>query len=69
VDRVIQILEREGAPTHLAVLHGAAETEARKLRKRLAERYPNLEIPLAAISPVLGTYTGPGVLGYTCLLA
>ena len=69
LDRVIQILEREGAPTHLAVLHGAAEAEALKLRQKLAERYPHLEIPLAPISPVLGTYTGPGVLGYTCLLS
>ncbi|TMF58862.1 MAG: hypothetical protein E6I22_01220 [Chloroflexi bacterium] len=63
------MLERDSNLTRLAVLHGAADTDAQQLRARVAPRYPGLEIHLAEIGPVLGTYTGPGVVGFTYLIA
>lgn len=69
LDRLVDILQRDGKLSHLAVLHGAAATEAARLRERVLSRYPELTIPLAEIGPVIGTHTGPGVIGFTYLTA
>jgi DegV family protein with EDD domain len=69
LDRLVEILQRDGKLSHLAVLHGGAENDALKLRERVASRYPELTIPLAEIGPVIGTHTGPGVIGFTYLTA
>jgi len=69
LDRLVEILQRDGKLSHLAVLHGGAENDALKLRERVAGRYPELTIPLAEIGPVIGTHTGPGVIGFTYLTA
>jgi len=69
LDRLVEILQRDGKLSHLAVLHGGAEHDALKLRERVASRYPELTIPLAEIGPVIGTHTGPGVIGFTYLTA
>jgi DegV family protein with EDD domain len=69
LDRMVDVLQRDGKLSHLAVLHGAAEAEAVRLRERVVSRYPELTIPLAEIGPVIGTHTGPGVIGFTYLTA
>jgi fatty acid kinase fatty acid binding subunit len=69
LDRLVEILQRDGKLSHLAVLHGGAENDALKLRERVASGYPELTIPLAEIGPVIGTHTGPGVIGFTYLTA
>lgn len=69
LDRLVQFLEREGQVSKLAVLHGAIEHDAAQLRDRVAPRYPGLDILLAETGPVLGTHTGPGVIGFTYLVA
>jgi DegV family protein with EDD domain len=69
LDRLVEILERDNRVTRLAVLHGAADTDAQQLRARVASHYPGLEIQLAEIGPVIGVYTGPGVVGFTYLIA
>ncbi len=69
LDRLVEVVQRDGKLSHLAVLHGAAEAEARRLRERVVSRYPELTIPLAEIGPVIGTHTGPGVIGFTYLTA
>jgi DegV family protein with EDD domain len=67
LDRLSEMLEREGPLQRLAVLHGAAPADAEKLRSRVQPRYPELEIPFTEIGPVIGTHAGPGVLGFTFL--
>lgn len=69
LDRLLDVLQRDGKLSHLAVLHGSAESEAVRLRERVMSRYPELTIPLAQIGPVIGTHTGPGVIGFTYLTA
>jgi DegV family protein with EDD domain len=69
VDKLVELLGRDGKLTHLAVLHGAALADAERLRKRVAGNYPGLEIPFAEIGAVIGTYTGPGVIGFTYIAA
>lgn len=69
LDRLVEILARDGRITRLAVLHGAAAAEGEHLQARLAAEYPDLEVLLSEIGPVLATHTGPGVIGITYLTA
>jgi fatty acid kinase fatty acid binding subunit len=69
IDRLVELLQRDGKLSHLAVLHGGAPTDAQRLKERVAGNYPGLEIPLAETGAVIGTYTGPGVIGFTYLIA
>lgn len=69
VDRLVELLRRDGALSNLAVLHGGAREDAERLRERIAGSYPTLEIPLAETGAVIATYTGPGVIGFTYLTA
>lgn len=69
IDRLVELLKRDGKPMSLAVLHGGARSDAEKLRDRVAGDYPGLEIPLAETGAVIGTYTGPGVIGFVYLIA
>jgi DegV family protein with EDD domain len=68
VERLIE-LAREQAPFHrLAVLHLGAEAPASELREQLQALQPELPIPFAQIGTVVGTYAGPGTLGFAGLV-
>lgn len=49
-------------PMRIAVLHNAAEVEARALAERVKAEYNPEELIVGIVSPVLGTHTGPGAL-------
>jgi DegV family protein with EDD domain len=69
LSRLVELLERDGKVSQLAIMHGAAQSDAEQLRDRVASRYPALDILLTEIGAVLGTHTGPGVIGFTYLVA
>ena len=69
IDKLVDQLGRAGKLMRLAVLHGAALADAERLRQRVSQNYPDLDIPLAETGAVIGTYTGPGVIGFTYLVA
>jgi len=69
IDRLVELLQRDGKLSQLAVLHGGALVDAQRLKERVAGNYPGLEIRLAETGAVIGTYTGPGVIGFTYLIA
>ena len=69
LNRLVELLERDGKVRQLAIMHGAAQTDAEHLRERVASRYPGVDIQLTEIGAVLGTHTGPGVIGFTYLVA
>jgi DegV family protein with EDD domain len=69
IDRLVELLKREGALQQLGVLHGAALKDAENLRDRVAGQYPGMDIPLSETGAVIGTYTGPGVIGFVYLTA
>jgi DegV family protein with EDD domain len=52
--------EREGL--HIAVLHGNALEEARKLAERIRQEFEPIELIVNITGPVLGINTGPGAL-------
>ena len=69
LNRLVELLERDGKVRQLAIMHGAAQTDAEQLRERVASSYPSVDIQLTEIGAVLGTHTGPGVIGFTYLVA
>jgi DegV family protein with EDD domain len=69
LNRLVELLERDGKVSQLAIMHGAAKTDAEQLRERVASTYPGVDIQLTEIGAVLGTHTGPGVIGFTYLVA
>ena len=69
LSRLVELLERDGKVSQLAIMHGAAQPDAEQLRDRVATSYPGLDILLTEIGAVLGTHTGPGVIGFTYLVA
>jgi DegV family protein with EDD domain len=50
-------------PVHVAVLHADAPEKARQLREQVELRFHSVEMMTCAFTPVMGTHTGPGVLG------
>ncbi|MDQ6712167.1 MAG: DegV family protein [Candidatus Dormibacteraeota bacterium] len=69
LSKLVELLERDGQVSQLAVMHGAASAHAAQVRDRVAASYPGLDILLTEIGAVLGTHTGPGVIGFTYLVA
>jgi DegV family protein with EDD domain len=69
LSRLVELLGRDGHVSQLAIMHGAAPADAEQLRERVASSYPGLDILLTEIGAVLGTHTGPGVIGFTYLVA
>lgn len=51
-----------GSKLHVAVLHGNALEDAKKLADRITEEYKNLELIINITGPVLGINTGPRAL-------
>jgi DegV family protein with EDD domain len=51
----------------LAVEYGTNLAEAKALASRLAHVFPKAPIYMANVSPVVGTHTGPNILGVTVL--
>lgn len=64
--RLLDLLEEriDGRPNvRLAVLHAAAEPDARALLELAAERVRPVEQVFSEVSPVVGAHVGPGTLG------
>lgn len=55
--------EAGGGPIHLAVIHAAAEEEARQLLERIAASARVVESVVTQVTPVIGAHTGPGLIG------
>lgn len=53
----------KGKKVNIAVLHGAAEDEAKKIKDILSNLSNIQEMIFGQISPALGVHTGPGLVG------
>jgi DegV family protein with EDD domain len=69
-ERVLALMRDDvkGRPVRAAVTQGDALTEAEAIRDQIADEFDCLELLLTEFTPVMGTHTGPGVLGiaYWC---
>ena len=63
LERLAQLVTNHPKPTRMAVAYSTNREEADSLRHRLAGIRPGIEVDLTRLSPVIGTHTGPGVLG------
>lgn len=64
--RMLDLIEERVAGqsnVRLAGLHAAAEEEAQELLKEAEKRLHPVETLFTEVSPVIGTHTGPGVVG------
>jgi DegV family protein with EDD domain len=52
---------------HITVQHAAAAQQAEVLRQEAARRLPEADLSIVPFSPVMGTYAGPGLLGFAWL--
>jgi DegV family protein with EDD domain len=59
----IMAAEVADRPVHAAVLHADARTDADDLYERVTKGFNCLELHIAELTPVMGTHTGPGLLG------
>ena len=65
IDRIVEEVQAASAqgPLHLGVAHADCEEEAEQLLARLKAEIPNVETIIAPFTPLMGSHTGPGVLG------
>jgi DegV family protein with EDD domain len=64
--RMLEIIEQrvpKSANVRFGIVHVGAPGIARNLEKRLTQLYPNAEIVIAPVTPVLATHLGPAAWG------
>lgn len=55
--------EVAGRPVRVAVLHADSLEDAQQLHRQVDEQFECLEVHVTELTPVMGTHTGPGLLG------
>ena len=55
--------EAQNTPVHAAVFHADAADQAEELRQQVAEHFYCVELYMTEFTPVMGSHTGPGVIG------
>ncbi|MDR9502828.1 DegV family protein [Brevibacillus agri] len=65
LNRVLEALQEyaQGQPVRVAILHSSAHEQAAELLERVKNEFQVTESHLEQIGPVIGTHTGPGLLG------
>ncbi len=71
IERMLEIVAddtRGKGPLHASVIHAAAQDEATKFLEQVRDLLKPVELLTSELSPVVGTNTGPGLvgLGYYC---
>jgi fatty acid-binding protein DegV len=66
LDRVVEIVAEKCAgksPIRIATLHANSEADAKYMLDKIVPMVNPIESVLAAVSPAVGTHTGPGTVG------
>lgn len=66
-ERLFEWLKEYAPYERLAVVHAGAQEEAEAMREQIREFLPDGDIPVAQITPVLGSHLGVGALGFACI--
>ena len=69
--RLVDIMAEQvgGRPVHAAIMQADCADDAEELRRRVAEQFNCVELYVTEFTPVMGTHTGPGLLGVAFHLA
>jgi DegV family protein with EDD domain len=65
--RLLAWLEEYAPYEKLAVLHAGVQEEAEALYEQIRSFFPQGEVSIAQITPVLGAHLGIGALGFACI--
>ena len=66
LDRLVEIVAEKCAgksPVHMATLHANSQEDAQYMLDKITPLVNPIESVLAAVSPAVGTHTGPGTVG------
>jgi len=66
LQRAMEIIEADTigrGPLHAAVMHAANPTEAEQFKNEVQQRLQPVELRMTELTPVIGTHTGPGLVG------
>jgi DegV family protein with EDD domain len=69
IDRLETTFQETGPYDRAAVLHLGAPDEAERLKERIQQIQPGLDVSTGQIGTVIGTYAGPGVVGFGGLVS
>ena len=65
--RLMEWLAEYAPFERLAVVHAGVQKEAEEMLVRIKDYFPNADIPIVQITPVLGAHLGVGALGFACI--
>lgn len=63
IARLVQLGEKCMPVKSAFVAHSNANTDAEKLKDQIVEMYPDIDISISELGPVVGTHAGEGALG------
>ncbi len=69
LNRLVAMIEEHAPLERIAFLHANVPERVDTLQQRVRHLLPAGEIPVGIITPVLGAHIGPGVVGFSCVLA
>jgi DegV family protein with EDD domain len=66
-ERLLEWLKEYAPYERLAIVHAGVQEQAEAMRERIKEYFPEGDIPVVQITPVLGAHLGIGALGFACI--
>ena len=66
-ERLLDWLAEYAPFEKLAILHAGVSEEAQRLRGQVRSYFPEGDVPIVQITPVLGAHLGIGALGFACV--
>ncbi len=66
-ERLLEWLAEYAPYERLAILHAGVRAEAESLYEQVRTYFPESEVPIVQITPVLGAHLGVGALGFACI--
>jgi DegV family protein with EDD domain len=65
--QMLSWLEQYAPFERLAIVHAGIQEEAEALRETVRAYWPETDVPVVQITPVLGAHLGVGALGFACI--
>lgn len=63
MERIVDEIPPANGPFPLSIVHAEALDNVNKIKEIINRRFPEAEIAVDEVSPVIGTHTGPGLVG------
>ena len=67
-EKLVTILRDLGPVERIAIIHANAEPYAEEIRVLFEQEFGIQNPLICTIGPAIGTHTGPGMVGFACVL-